>query len=64
MAARNKPSPFSVASERFATVLRTVPVENTQAVRRNAGRHPLWTSVPESQWHQFLCKATESPTFH
>ena len=35
MAARNKPSPFGVASERFATFLRTVPIEITQTVRRH-----------------------------
>ena len=62
MAARHKPSPFNVASERFATVLRTVPVENTKTVRRGA-RHVCFTTF-ESQWHRFLCNSTHPKTFH
>jgi hypothetical protein len=71
MTARNKPSTFSGASERFATFLRTVPVENTETVRRDARRarfnadgHPLWTRTFESQWHRFLCKTTHPKIFH
>lgn len=64
MATRNKPRPFSVASERFATFLRTVPVEITPTVRRDAAHHSLWTIKPESQWQRFLCKTTSSKTFH
>jgi hypothetical protein len=71
MAASNKQSPFSVASERFATVLRTVSVENTQTARRdtrrprfNADDHTLWARTFESQWRRFLCKTTNSTTFH
>lgn len=62
MAARNKPSPFSVASERFATVLRTVPVEHTKTVRRDA--RPAVFNTFESQWQRFLCDTTGSTSFH
>ena len=62
MAARHKPSPFSVASERFATFLRTVPVENTKTLRRDA--RPACFTTFESQWQRFLCKTTHSKTFH
>jgi len=60
MAARNKPSPFSVASERFARFLRTEPVENTKTVRRDA-RHACFTTF-DSQWQRFLCKTTVAAT--
>ena len=62
MAARNKPSRFSVASERFATVLRTAPVENT-----GPGQHdpiPACFTTFESQWHRFLCKTTHPKILH
>ena len=62
MAARHRPNPFSVASERFAANLRTAPVENTETVRRDA-RRVCFTTF-ESRWHRFLCKTTHSTTFH
>jgi len=62
MAARHKPSPFGVASERFATILRTAPVENTKTVQRDA-RRVCFTAF-DSQWHRFLCKTDKSTTFH
>lgn len=60
MATRSKPNPFSVASERFATILRTAPAENTKTARRDA-RHTCFTTF-DSQWHRFLGKTTVAVT--
>lgn len=64
MATRSKPSPFSVASERFATVLRAVPIEIAQSARRNPDHRPLWTRTSETHWHRFLSKTTQPAIFY
>ena len=68
MAARNKPSPF----QRGLRAVRHNPSHRArrESSRRdrdrafNADDHPLWTRTFESQWHRFLCKTTNSTTFH
>ena len=62
MAARNKPSPFNVDSQRFTTLLRTVSVEPTRKDRRSTARACFNTF--ESQWHRFLCKTSDSTSLH
>jgi hypothetical protein len=62
---------LTAASERFARVLRTAPVETTNAGQADI-RHvlfsdherPLWTTTLESQWHRYLCKPIHSSAIH
>jgi hypothetical protein len=62
---------LTAASERYATVLRTAPVETTKTVEADI-RHvlfgnderPFWTTTLESQWHRYLCKSFHSSVIH
>ena len=62
---------LAAASERFATLLRTVPVETTKTRERDirdvlfsGDERPLWTTTLESQWHRYLCKPIDPSTIH
>ena len=62
---------LAAASERFARLLRTAPVETTKTDQRDI-RHALlsgderllWTTTLESQWHRYLCKPIDPSTVH
>ena len=62
---------LAAASERFARLLRTAPVETTKTSQRDI-RHALlsgderllWTTTLESQWHRYLCKPIDPSTIH
>jgi hypothetical protein len=52
---------LAAASERFATVLRTVSVETARTgprearrVRVNGGARQLWAAMYESDWRQYI----------
>jgi hypothetical protein len=62
---------LTAASERFARVLRTAPVETTQPAQRDirhvlfsGEKRPLWTTTLESQWHRCLCKPIHPSAIH
>jgi hypothetical protein len=86
MTARDKTTPFitksekemqdhaqelTAASERFARVLRTAPVETTKTSQPDI-RHVLfsdherllWTTTLESQWQRYLCKSIHPSAIH
>ena len=62
---------LTVAAERFARVLRTAPVETTNAAPADI-RHMLfsddarllWTTTLESQWQRYLCKPIHPSAIH
>lgn len=62
---------LAAASERFATVLRTAPVETTKTGLRDI-RHapfsgderPLWATTFESEWHRYIAKPSKASTIH
>jgi hypothetical protein len=68
---RDHAQELTAASERFATALRTAPVETTKTGQQDI-RHVLfsdderllWTTTLESQWHRYLCKTIHSSTIH
>ena len=61
---------LAAASERFARLLRTAPVETTQTTQRDirhvlhSDKRLLWTTTLESQWHRYLCKPIDPSTIH
>ena len=63
---------LATASERFAAVLRTVPVEETVKTGLRDSRHArfrgaerlLWPTMFESEWHRYICKSINSSTIH
>jgi hypothetical protein len=68
---RDHAQELTAASERFARVLRTAPVETTKTGQQDI-RHVLfsddkrllWTTTLESQWHRYLCKPIHSSAIH
>ena len=59
------------ASERFARVLRTAPVETMKTAQSDirhvlfsADERRLWTTTLESQWHRYLCKPIDPSIIH
>jgi hypothetical protein len=62
---------LATAYERFATVLRTAPVETTKTGLRDIRRapfsgdeRPLWTTTFESEWHRYFAEPSEASTIH
>ena len=68
---RDPAQELTAPAERFARVLRTAPVETTNAGQADI-RHVLfsddarllWTTTLESQWHRYLCKPNHPSAIH
>jgi hypothetical protein len=62
----------ALASERFAAVLRTAPVEETmktglrdsRRARFSGGERLLWTTTFESEWHRCIGKPINRSAIH
>jgi hypothetical protein len=67
---RNDYMELAAASKRFATVLRTRPVQAETTLRdsRNAlccgEQRPLWMTALESNWHRYIANPIKAATIH